>query len=78
MFSRNGPRVQKVVPVCVQYLCDFMLSEKVDQTILATLIAHHTPTVTSGNGTSLMNMEISAYQYLLLLKNHLPTSIKLS
>lgn len=47
-----------------------------DQTILAALIAHHTPTVTSGNGTSLMNMEFSAYQYLLLLKNHLPTSIK--
>jgi len=28
MFSRNGPpRVQKVVPECVQYRCDFMLSE---------------------------------------------------
>jgi hypothetical protein len=49
-----------------------------DQTILAAFIAHHTPTVTPCNGTSSMNMDFSAYQYLLLLRNYLPTSIKLS
>lgn len=78
MFSRNGTRVQKGC----QSMCNIdvtLCCQKIkDQTILAALIANHTPTVTSCNGTSWMNMEFSAYQYVLLLRNHLPTSIKLS
>jgi hypothetical protein len=59
-YSENG--------VSVTYQCKFMVSgnKKGPPTILVTLIAHHTSTLTSCNGSSWINTGFSADQQLLV------------